>query len=68
MHTTFGITSEQVLFSDEEELDEYKKANTKEDQLDLFKPKGWTAHDLSDLVEDEPKQLDLLDYIDKNNK
>lgn len=128
MHIKFGITSEKVKFFDEEkkfrilamqeELDEYKEANTKQDQLDalvdlvvfafgtaerqgmlevfeeafervmiancqkeigqnqkrgsfqldLVKPKGWTAPDLSDLVEDKFKQLDLLDYIDKNNQ
>jgi predicted HAD superfamily Cof-like phosphohydrolase len=110
MHTKFGITSEEVPFSEEEkkfricamqeELDEYKEAETKEDQLDalvdlvvfamgtaerqgmlevfdeafkrvmlanckkeigqnqkrgsfqldLVKPEGWTAPDLSDLV------------------
>lgn len=110
MHTKFGITSEEVQFSEkekkfricamQEELDEYKEAKTKEDQLDaivdlvvfalgtlerqgmlgvfdeafkrvmianckkeigqnqkrgsfqldLVKPKGWTAPDLSNLV------------------
>lgn len=125
MHTKFGITSEKVKFSDEEkkfricamqeELDEYKEANSKEDeldalvdlvvfalgtaerqgllpvfeeafqrvmykncqkeigtnqkrdsfQLDLVKPKGWTAPVLSDLVEDKPKQMTLFDYIDE---
>ena len=107
MHNKFGITSEKVPFSEEEkkfricamqeELDEYKEAETKEDQLDalvdlvvfamgtaerqgmlevfdeafkrvmianckkekrgsfqldLVKPEGWTAPDLSDLVFD----------------
>jgi hypothetical protein len=125
MHRKFGITSEQVKFSDEEkkfricamqeELDEYKEATSKEDeldalvdlvvfalgtaerqgmlevfteayqrvmvancqkeigqnqkrgsfQLDLVKPKGWTAPDLSDLVKEEPKQMTLFDYIDE---
>ena len=110
MHIKFGITSEEVPFSEEEkkfricamqeELDEYKEAETKEDQLDaivdlvvfalgtlerqgmlevfdeafkrvmianckkeigknqkrgsfqldLVKPEGWNAPDLSDLV------------------
>lgn len=46
MHTKFGITSEQVPFSKtekefricamQEELDEYKEAETKEDQLDAI--------------------------------
>tara|TARA_R110002012_G_scaffold215674_3_gene386702 strand:+ start:4594 stop:4986 length:393 start_codon:yes stop_codon:yes gene_type:complete len=122
MHNKFGITSEKVKFSDEEkkfricamqeELDEYKEANTKEDQLDalvdlvvfafgtaerqgmlevfeeafkrvmkancqkeigqnqkrgsfqldLVKPKGWTAPDLSDLVEEEPALFKMLFY------
>ena len=109
MHTKFGITSEEVPFSEEEkkfricamqeELDEYKEAETKEDQLDdlvvfamgtaerqgmlevfdeafkrvmlanckkeigqnqkrgsfqldLVKPKDWTAPDLFDLVQE----------------
>jgi hypothetical protein len=34
-------------------------------QLDLVKPKGWTAPDLSDLVKEEPKQMTLFDYIDE---
>ena len=123
MHQKFGITSEKVKFSDEEkkfricamqeELDEYKEANSKEDeldvlvdlvvfalgtaerqgllpvfeeafhrvmiancqkeigtnqklgsfQLDLVKPKGWTAPILSDLVEEKPRQMTLCDYI-----
>jgi hypothetical protein len=46
MHNKFGITSEQVQFSEEEkkfricamqeELDEYKEAKTKEDELDAL--------------------------------
>jgi hypothetical protein len=65
MHTKFSITSEQVPFSDEKELNEYKKANTKEYQLDLFKPKDWTAHDLSDLVEDDIFLLKNWNKIEK---
>lgn len=46
MHVKFGITSERVKFSEEEkkfricamqeELDEYKEANSKEDELDAL--------------------------------
>jgi len=32
-------------------------------QLDLVKPKGWTAPDLKDLVEEKPRQMTLFDYI-----
>ena len=32
-------------------------------QLDLVKPKGWTAPDLSDLVEDRPKQMTLFEFM-----
>ena len=122
MHTKFGITSEEVPFSEEEkkfricamqeELDEYKEAETKEDQLDalvdlvvfamgtaerqgmlevfdeafkrvilanckkeigqnqkrgsfqldLVKPEGWTAPDLSDLVQEEYDEYDEYEY------
>lgn len=34
-------------------------------QLDLVKPEGWTAPDLSDLVKEEPRQMTLFDYIDE---
>lgn len=121
MHFKFGITDKHIAFSSEEkqfrivamqeELDEYKDAHTKEDELDaivdlvvfalgtaerqgmlevfeeafhrvmnancakevgtnkkrgsfaidLVKPEGWVAPDLSDLVAPKPKQRTLFD-------